>query len=89
VQSSQGDKLGQFRHPIGLAFDSKKRLFVSEYGNHRIQLFTVKGQPLGSFGKFGRGEGEFEKSCDLDIDINDKLYVVDSGNHRIQVFKIH
>lgn len=85
---SEGEGLGQLRNPAGLAFNSKGHLFISEYGNHRIQVFTAEGKPLSVFGKFGRSAGEFDKPADIDIGIDDRLYVVDTGNHRIQIFKI-
>lgn len=33
-----GEAEGQFAFPYGLASDGK-RLYVSEYGNHRVQVF--------------------------------------------------
>jgi DNA-binding beta-propeller fold protein YncE len=84
----EGSKGGEFHHPSGLAFDSKGRLYVADWGNHRIQVFTANGQFLTTFGKQGKGEGNFLRPTDLDIDDKDRLYVVDSGNHRVQIFQV-
>ena len=84
----KGSGSGEFRHPVGLAFDSLGRLFVSDRNNHRIQVFTSKGNFIGSFGSMGTEPGRFTKPADLDFDQNDRLYVVDKGNRRVQVFEI-
>ena len=84
----EGDDLRQFRNPVGMAFGSKRRLFVSEYDNHRVQVFTHDGKSLGTFGKLGGGPGGFNKPVDIDIGTDDRLYVAEFGNRRVQIFKI-
>jgi len=32
-------KVGKMRNPSGLAYDLNGRLFLAEYGNHRLQVF--------------------------------------------------
>ena len=36
-------------------------LYVCEYGNHRVQKFTLDGKPLGTWGGPGRGPGRAEQ----------------------------
>ena len=44
--------------PTDVAFDSKGRVFISEYGDHdRIQVFDGEGRSLYAFGSFGQADG--------------------------------
>jgi DNA-binding beta-propeller fold protein YncE len=84
---SAGHADGQFIYPTDVEFDSKGRLFVSEYGdNDRIQVFDQQGSFLYKFGRFGQGDGEFSRPQDMVIE-NDLIYLTDACNHRIDVFK--
>lgn len=48
-----GTDQGAFRmsHPTGLAVDSLDNWFVSDSGNHRVQVFTREGTLLTAFGE--------------------------------------
>lgn len=83
---SRGTGPGQFIYPTDVAFDSKGRIFVSEYGDHdRIQVFDAEGNYLFEFGSFGDGPGQFSRPQSMAI-IDDVVYVTDACNHRIAVF---
>ena len=45
---------------IGLAIDSSDRVYVSEYSNHRVSVFTSEGQFVMSFGRHGSGSGRLQ-----------------------------
>jgi len=66
-----GSAQGEFRTPHALAFDSRGRLFVSDRGNHRLQIFDQDGKYLDSYYQFGRISGLF-------ITADDTLYAIDS-----------
>ncbi|MGH7179247.1 MAG: hypothetical protein ACREJC_17855, partial [Tepidisphaeraceae bacterium] len=84
---TRGTGPGQFMYPTDIAFDSKGRIYVSEYGdNDRIQVFDQNLNFLFSFGAFGSGDGLFSRPQSMLID-GDQLFVTDSCNHRICVFK--
>jgi len=83
----KGTSAGEFIYPTDIAFDSKGRIFVSEYGdNDRVQVFDASGKWLYAFGKFGSGDGEFSRPQSMVID-GDLLYLTDACNHRLQVWK--
>lgn len=84
-----GNGPGQFIYPTDIAFDSKGRVFVSEYGdNDRVQVFTPEGRYLYAFGRFGQGDGELSRPQSMVIDpADDTVYIADACNHRIGVFK--
>ena len=81
-----GREKSEFVYPSDIAFDSKGRVFVSEFGDHdRIQVFDRDLNYLFEFGRFGAEGGEFSRPQSMVID-GDLLYVTDACNHRIDVF---
>jgi virginiamycin B lyase len=62
---------GEFNVPHNIAMDSQGRVFVSDVGNSRIQIFDQDGKFLDQWKQFGKPNGIF-------IDKNDVLYVTDS-----------
>ena len=62
------------RHSI--AVDSEGMLYVSDWGNDRVQVFTRDGQFVRSFGKKGSGQGELNGPRGVCVDA-DYVYVVD------------
>ena len=87
----KGTNDGQFSLPRAITINSKREIFVSEYGLvERIQKFAYddSGVPhwVATFGRPGNGPGEFNRAEGLCVDAQDRLYVADSCNHRIQVF---
>ncbi len=50
-ESGQGN--GQFDRPSGVECDSTNRVVIADKDNHRIQVFTVNGQWLITFGEKG------------------------------------
>lgn len=65
---------GLFNDPHHLAMDSRGRLFVSDRGNNRIQIFDQDGNFLDEWYQFSRLSGIY-------IDENDILYGVDSESN--------
>ena len=78
---------GRFRVSSDIAFDRKGRVYVADYYNHRVQVFSKDGRYLTRWGKEGSDKGEFKGPTGLAIDPAGHIYVVDWGNHRIQKFR--
>jgi ABC-type Fe3+ transport system permease subunit/DNA-binding beta-propeller fold protein YncE len=97
---AHGTNAGQLSLPRGIAVNSHREIFVSEYQEiERVQKFaeTSESKPgqmglaqppkyLGGFGQAGNAPGEFNRPEGLCVDNQDRVYVADSCNHRIQVF---
>ena len=66
-----GSEPGQFKTPHALAWDSQGRLFVSDRGNNRIQIFDQDGNFVDEWYQFSRISG-------FHIDRADVLYAIDS-----------
>jgi len=81
-----GLKVGKFVHPMGIDVSDGK-IFVTDSGNNRIQVFDLDGNFVSTFGSRGSSDGKFD--CPHDIKIyKNKIYVADSDNYRIQVFDL-
>ena len=85
---TSGDGDGEFASPTGVAVDSAGRVYVADWGNHRIQVFSEFGDFIGKWGTQGGADGQFENPFGLAIDDDGHVYVVDANNYRIQVFDV-
>jgi tripartite motif-containing protein 71 len=78
----------RLRDPQGIAAaaESDRGFYVADRGNHRVQKFSLTGEPLARVGVRGTGEGQFIRPNDVAVDSRGCVYVVDTGNHRVQKF---
>ena len=60
-------------------------MYVADYNNHRIQVFTPEGRYVRMFGSRGAGPGELCDPRGVAIDGN-RIYVVEYGNQCVSVF---
>ncbi len=83
---SQGLQItGLFSFPQDLAVDSAGNVYVSDYGNRRIQKFDNDGNFLHTWGVKGSGNGQFQAPAGIAIG-GDDVYVVDNDLNRVQKF---
>ncbi|MFN2115951.1 MAG: VWA domain-containing protein [Anaerolineae bacterium] len=88
VEGEPGADDAHFDSPSGIAVDGAGRVFVSDTGNDRIQVFTSEGALLGSIGTpWAPGTpgvpGSFSRPRDLELTPDGSLWVADSGNARV------
>lgn len=82
-----GSGVGQLSAPTGLVFNPvNNRLYVSELGNDRIQVFELDGTPVSTFGSAGGGDGQLNDPTELAVDSSGNVYVADTNNNRIVAF---
>jgi hypothetical protein len=91
----QGHEPGQLHYPYdilldeaALAGDSAGFVYLCEFGNHRVQKFTLNGKFVGLFGTNGRREGELDQPWGIAKDSKGRMYVLDTYNHRVQRFRL-
>lgn len=61
-------------------------VFVSDYHNARIQIFSSAGVYLAQWGSFGNAIGQFYGPYGLATTRDGYLYIADSGNYRIMKY---
>ena len=82
----KGDSSGSFNVATAIEVDTLGQVFVADFYNHRIQVFTGEGDFLVEFGSQGSVPGEFERPTDMTVDSKGNIYALDFGNHLIQEF---
>jgi tripartite motif-containing protein 71 len=75
---------GEFYMPTALAVNPKNEILVID--RSRLQRFGSEGEPLGSWGRLGNGEGEFRAPQGVCTDPLGNVYVADTGNNRLLKF---
>lgn len=81
-----GTAQGQFKGPEGVFPGPEGNLYVSDTGNHRIQVFDFQGNFKFQFGEFGNKPGQLNAPGQGSTDADGNVYISDSGNGRVQVF---
>lgn len=81
---------GQLSAPFGLAVDRiHDRVYITDGGNSRVEVFTTGGAYVGQWGTAGSGDGEFNWPRGIAVDpVNGYVYVADYMNGRIQKFTL-
>ena len=77
----------QVSSPLFFCLDVKRNLFISDYRDHQIKIFSNEGSLLHTIGKYGGQVGMFERPRGLALVSNLKLVVVsDNRSYRLQIF---
>ena len=72
--------------PEGVAIDSNDMVYVSEWGNHRMSVFTSEGVFVTSFGSTWEGPGQLKRPYGVTVDNSGVVYVCDRDNNCVQLF---
>jgi sugar lactone lactonase YvrE len=75
-----------FYGPRGVAIGPDGRIYVTDTGNKRVQVFQPDGQFAFQWGGGGVLEGYLDEPVGIAIGPDDALYVADTWNRRVQVF---
>ena len=79
VLGADRDVKKKFKKPASVAVDSQKNIYVADYDNQRIQVFSNSGEHIDTFGKRGRNKTNILSPRALTIDGEDILYVAGSS----------
>ena len=77
--------LGMLNNPLGVAVNERNEIAVTEFGDHRVQVFRSDGTYLRSFGREGEKLREFDHPTGIAFDSNGNIIVADAHS-RIQIF---
>ena len=82
---------GQFRHPRSIYVHQltggSAEVYVSEWENHRVQVFDLNGSFIRKFGSLGTGLGQIKYGSGLIIASDGLVYVSSWDANEIQVFE--
>ena len=78
----------EFYGPRAIAVDSLGNIYVTDTGNHRIQVFGSDGEFIAQFGEKGAAEGFFDEPVGIAIDTQGNLLIADTWNHRVQKLRV-
>ena len=78
----KGKGKGEFDHPTAVTVNNKDQIIVADYNNHRLQVFSSKGEHLRTI---GAGRSDFNYPYGVASDENNNLFVVDQ-KCRVQMF---
>jgi uncharacterized protein (TIGR03663 family) len=86
VWGNNGSGDGQFVTPRDVAIGPDGSIYVTDAGNHRVQVFDRDGQFLLKWGSQGSEPGQFNEPWGIAVARDGTVYVADTWNHRIQSF---
>ena len=86
--SSVSSAPARFYGPRDVAVDQSGRVYVSDTGNKRVQVFDADLRHLDSFGGPGISAGQMDEPVGLAIGPDNRLYVADTWNTRLQVLTL-
>ncbi len=81
----RGPEEGQFNFPTNLAIRHGK-LYVTDTGNFRVQVFDLDGKFLKAFGQVGDAFGQFARPKGIGVDSEGHIYVADAAFDNFQIF---
>ena len=71
-------------YPYGIAFNSRGEMIVSEWGDHEITIFDMRGQRIRKFGSHGDSPEQIIFPRGIAIDDMGNIYV--TSEHKLQKF---
>lgn len=86
-----GDEPGKLFGPLSIAFSpDKKKLYVTDTGNQRVNVYDPEGKLLGTIGHLTKpgewGEGTFQWPFDVAVAPDGYVYVTDPSLQLVQKF---
>ena len=82
----RGKSEGEFKLPLGIAFDNNGNIIVADSLNHRVQLFTSNGEFITKFGDQGSRDHQLKYPEGLSVTSTGDIIVADSGKKLIKIF---
>ena len=82
---SYGSEPGQIIQPHSVAIGSDGVVYVTDYCNHRVLLFSAEGQFISTFGSEGSQHGQLYRPTGICVDSTNTVYVT-GYNHRVSVY---
>jgi len=91
--SPRGKPVLAFRSPqvqhgrlYDIVLGPDNKVYISDFSQDKIYIYSDDGKYLNSIGDSGSGEGSFYGPTSMTVDEQGNLYIIDSGNVRVQKF---
>ena len=81
-----GTGVGQVEEPRDAATGPDGRIYLADFRNHRIAVFSATGTWLRAFASLGAGNDQLNGPYGVDVDAAGNIYVADSNNSTIKKF---
>ena len=78
---------GWFSVATGVTVGPAGLVYVADFYNNRIQVFSPAGKFLGLFGNADDADEQLERPTDVAVAEDGSIYIVDFGHNRITVFR--
>ncbi len=72
--------------PYSVDLDNQGNIYITDFGQFRIQKFNKNGEFIKSIGGIGRAPGQFARPKGIAIDRDNRLYAVDAAFENVQIF---
>ena len=76
---------GGFKKPMDVTVANNK-IFITDTGNQRVQIYDYSGKFIAMFGKQGSGDGQFRFPYGIASDGKGKLYISDLLNVKVGIY---
>ena len=86
---SKGVSEGQFDSPWGITIDKDGKVYVADFGNHRVQKFSADGKFELQIGRPGNKRGELSNPTDVAVDPDGDIYVCDWSKNDWDRGRVH
>ncbi len=72
--------------PYSVDVDQYGNIYITDFGQFRVQKFDPRGNLIRSYGGLGKSLGKFARPKGISVDRDERLYVVDAAFENIQIF---
>ncbi|PLX19006.1 MAG: hypothetical protein C0601_03070 [Candidatus Muiribacterium halophilum] len=86
ILDESGKESGQLNEPADIWINSKGWIYITNYGNDRVEIFNPDLYYAGKIGERGINLSQFRGPYGITGDIFDNIFVCDSHNGRVQRF---
>ena len=85
IPAENQDSLARLYSPTNITVRNDN-LYVSDFGDFNIKVYTKDGKYLRTVGSYGRNLGQFVRQKGIAVDRDENLYAVDAGFENVQIF---
>jgi DNA-binding beta-propeller fold protein YncE len=74
--------------PEGLAVDAQGQVYITDYLNGAVQVFSNEGEFLWAWGSGGHEDGQLAQPTSIALDEAGRIYIVNQADNSVTVFQL-